>query len=99
VDVYMFQREMSGDSRQRLSRKFGQLGISDASVRNRISDFVKYPDYHAEAIQAVINDQLDPVAADNINEAGGGVMILDNVMSLLRLYVSDTAGGQNDESL
>lgn len=99
VDVFLFQGQLSEDSRQRLSEKFGELGISDESVRKRVSDFEGSPDYHARAIQAVIDDQLDQAAADNINDAGGGQMILDAVLSLLGRYVPDTAGGQNDESI
>lgn len=99
VDVFLFQKQLSEDSRQRLSKKFGALGVSEERVRKRISTFVAYPDYHAQSIQTVIDDQLDQATADNINDAGGGQMILDAVLSLLGRYVPDRAGGQNDESL
>jgi hypothetical protein len=99
VDVYLFQRQLSEDSRQRLSEKFEALGISDERVRKRISDFEGSPDYHARAIQAVIDDQLDQAAADNINDAGGGKVIFDAVLSLLARHVPNTEGVQNDESI
>jgi hypothetical protein len=94
VDVFLFQGPLSDDSRGRLRRKFGALGIRDESVRKRMSDFSVYPDYHSRAIQAVIDDQLDQAAAENVNDAGGGRMILDAVLSLLERYVPHARGGE-----
>jgi hypothetical protein len=99
VDVFLFQSQLPKDSRQRLDQKFHELGVSDARMQKRISYFVDQPKYHAQAIQAVIDEQLDPSAADNINDGGGGQMILETVMVLLGLYVSAAAGGPRHESL
>jgi|ETNmetMinimDraft_26_1059896.scaffolds.fasta_scaffold45383_2 hypothetical protein len=94
VDVFLFQNQLSADSQHRLSSKFRALEISEERIRKRISDFTTYPAYHAKAIQAVIDDQLDPAAAGNINDAGGGQMILDAVLKLLNQHVLCMEGGQ-----
>jgi len=94
VDVFLFQNQLSDDSRHRLSSKFSDLGIRDRQISKRMSDFTTYRDHHAKAIQAVIDEQLEPAAADTINDAGGGKMILDAVLGLLDRYVLVTDGGQ-----
>ncbi len=86
VDVFLFQEQLADDSQPRLSTKFRTLGIKDDAVRERISDFESYPDYHVKAIQAIIDEQLEQAVADNITDAGGGRMILNQVVSLLRRY-------------
>ena len=94
VDVFLFQNQLSDDSHHRLSSKFDTLGISEEQTRKRISDFTTHPEYHAKAIQAIIDDQLAPTAAGNINDAGGGLMILDAILKLLELHVLGMKGGQ-----
>jgi len=94
VDLFFFQEELREDSRRRLKRKFGDVGLGDERVRGRVSDFVSHPDYHARAVQEIIDDQLDPVAAENINDVGGGRMVFDTVLKLLEHYVLGKEGGR-----
>ena len=94
VDLYLFQNQLSDACRERLQSKFGDLGMAEEPIRKRITDFAAYPDYHAKAIQAIIDDQLEPSAAASVNDAGGGKLILDTVLHLLERYVLGQNGGQ-----
>jgi hypothetical protein len=40
-------------------------------------------DYHVRAIKEIIDDQLDPQAVANINEAGSASMVFDRVCDVL----------------
>lgn len=87
VDVYLFQNQLSDDCRERLRIKFDDLGIGEAAIRKRIADFVAHPNYHAQAIQTVVDEQLAPGSAAAITDAGGGRLILETVLRLLERYV------------
>lgn len=87
VDVFLFSSKLRPDSPARLKSKLELLGIGPEVLARRMEDFSKHSGYHAKAIQAVIDAQLDPVAAANIAEAGGSAMILERVAGLLRAMV------------
>ena len=56
-------------------------------IDRKMKDFSEHSAYHAKAIQAVIDSQLDPVAAANIAAAGGAGMILERVVQILEKMV------------
>ena len=94
VDLYLFQNQLSDDCRERLQSKFNDLGIREEPIRKRITDFIAHPDYHAKAIQTVIDDQVESSAAASVNDSGGGKLILDTVLRLLAHYVVGPNGDQ-----
>ncbi len=94
VDVFLFRDRFPGDSARRLTSKLRAAGITSARTEERLRDLVTHRDYHAKAVQAVIDTQLDPAAAAQLDDAGGGARVLEDVMSILRRYVA--AGGSDD---
>jgi hypothetical protein len=87
VDVFLFGNKLTPDSPGRLARKFKRTGITAAAVRDRLDDVEHHAAYHAKAIQEVLDAQLDPDAAGNINAAGGGAMVLRTVVATVRTNV------------
>jgi len=97
VDVFLFQDRLARDSRQRLKAKLRTLHVPLSRVEERTSDLRRHGVYHTKAIQEVIDTQLDPTAAAQINEAGGGKTVLDAVLTVLDKHVP-TGAKRSDES-
>lgn len=87
VDVYLFQDRFLADSAQRLVSKLDELKITSTDIESKMIDLREHGDYHAKAVQLVIDSQLDPDAAAQLNDAGGGQMVLDTIMALLATYI------------
>ena len=87
VDVFLFQDRFRPDSAQRLKSKLHVLSMNDNDIEKRMRDLQEYSDYHAKAIQEVIDSQLDPEAATQLNDSGGGRMVLDTVINTLNRYI------------
>ena len=63
-------------------------GMNDNDIGKTMHDFQEYSGYHAKAIQEVIDTQLDREAAAQLNDSGGGRMVLNAVISILDKYIS-----------
>ena len=87
VDVFLFQDRFRPDSAQRLKSKLHVLSINDNDVEKRMHDLQEYSDHHAQAIQEVIDSQLDPEAAAQLNDSGGGRMVFDTVTDTLNRHI------------
>ena len=87
VDVFLFGNKLVPDSSKRLVKKFKGAGVTPAVVRERLDDLDRHAAYHAKMLQTVVDTQLDPEAAKNINEAGGGAMVLRTVLATIRRNV------------
>ncbi|MHB9068815.1 MAG: hypothetical protein ACYC54_00445 [Sedimentisphaerales bacterium] len=87
LDVFLFHDRFSSDSAKRLKSKLQALRINNNNLAKKMRDFRKNSDYHAKAIQEVIDTQLDAEAAAQLNDAGGGRMVLDAVMNILNRYI------------
>ena len=88
VDIFLFFNRLRPDSSSRLIAKCKTLGISETSIRERLDDFRNHQDYHARAVQEVVDTQLDAVPAAQIQDAGGGGIVMDEV----RRDVAQTLG-------
>lgn len=84
MDLFLFQNQFTGASAQRLQAKFSKLGIAPQSVAARIDKLVENREPHVRALDALIKDQIDAAAAANLEAAGGGGMIFDTVVALLK---------------
>jgi len=96
VDVFLFQDRFCSDSAQRLKSKLHALRMNDNDIEKKMRDFHEYSDYHAKATQEVIDTQLDSEAAAQLNDSGGGRMVLDTVMSILNRYISLEKTNESD---
>jgi len=88
VDVFLFQDRFRSDSAQRLKSKLHALRMNDSDIEKKMLDLQEFADYHAKATQEVIDTQLDSESAAQLNDSGGGRMVLDTVMSILKRYIS-----------
>jgi hypothetical protein len=98
VDVFLFRDQLPPDSARRLAAKLKALDIPAAAVEQRMADLRKNEAYHARAIQEVIDTQLDPAAADQIKDAGGGAMILAAALTALSAVLTPATDGKGPPS-
>ena len=96
VDIFLFQDRFCSDSDQRLKSKLHALKMNDDDIEKKMRDLHEYSDYHAKATQEVIDTQLDPEAAAQLTDSGGGGMVLDTVMSILNRYISLGEANEGD---
>ncbi len=82
-DLFLFSSHLAADAAERLHTKLTQLGISQEQVARRLRDFMTKQDFHLRQIQAVVDGQLDPTAAVNINAAGGARLVYQSVLEVL----------------
>jgi len=84
VDLFLFQDQFVADSAGRLKAKLAELHIRAASVADRCARLRANRAVHARAIAEIIEDQIDAAVAANLKASGGGGMIFDAVMAVLR---------------
>lgn len=83
VDLFLFRNQLRADSRQRLASKMAALGIRPEQAAKRLGDLRVHETYHVRLTQAVIDSQLDPPAAAQLDDAGGGALVVATVLGLL----------------
>lgn len=82
-DVFLFSSHLAANAAERLHTKLTRLGISQEKIARRLGDFITKQDFHIRQIQGVVDGQLDPAAAANINAAGGAKLVYQNVLEVL----------------
>ena len=84
VDIFLFAGKLTPESPRRLKQKLAGLSITSKTIRGLLDDLQGDAPSHTNAIQAVIETQLDREAAKNIKAAGGAKMVLEKVTAILR---------------
>jgi hypothetical protein len=94
VDLFLFQDGLVGDSARRLQTKFAGLRISPKSVADRYSRLLTNRAVHARAVDEIIDGQIDSAVAANLKASGGGDMVFDAVVAVLKdkLMITGEAG-------
>ncbi|MFW6152435.1 MAG: hypothetical protein ACOC6C_05615 [Verrucomicrobiota bacterium] len=89
VDLFLFQNQLRPDSGQRLAEKMATLGIPVASALKRIEDLRLNSNYHERAVQTIIDSQFHSVASDQLNDAGGGELVLSTAVDVLKKLMEE----------
>src|SRR5438132_2442710 len=77
VDIFLYGDRLRPDSPARLKRKLAKLELRPETFAKRLKDLQQNPDYHAAAIQKVIDEQVESTVAQQINSGGGGRAVLE----------------------
>jgi hypothetical protein len=83
VDVFLYGDTLRPDSPARLRTKLARLPLEADVATKRLRDLEDHREYHAHAIQKVIDEQMDPIVAQQINVGGGGGAVLESALSLI----------------
>ena len=84
VDIFLYADKLRPDSPARLKRKLAKLRLSARSVAAKLKDLQEHRDYHATAIQKVIDEQVEALVTRQMKVGGGGRAVLDSALALLR---------------
>ncbi len=87
VDIFLFGNKLVSRSHERVAKKLKTLGIARSVIEEKMRDLDRHAAYHGKAIQTIINTQLDPEAAKNIDAAGGGALVLKRATATIRNIV------------
>ena len=88
VDIFLYADQLRPDSPARLKRKLAKLRLSARSVAARLRDLQEHAEYHATAIQQVIDQQVETIVARQMKAGGGARAVLDSALALLRRVCS-----------
>ena len=83
LDIFLFAGQLISESPERITKKMGKPGIEKKDVQSRLNDLEKSFSYHVKAIDQVIDSQFEPESAANLKVAGGGEMILKEIIKIL----------------
>ncbi len=83
VDLFLYGDTLRPDSPSRVRHKLEKLQVPAEAVERRMADFRNYPDYHASAVQKVIDGQMEASVAGQINAAGGGRTVFEAALKIL----------------
>ena len=84
VDIFLFEEKLARDSAERIATKLTRLGLDSSKVTRQIQGLLDARVVRTRGIAEIIETQLDPQAADNINRGGGANAVFDHVMTILR---------------
>jgi hypothetical protein len=83
VDMFLFGDRLRPDSPARLKQKLAALPLSPETIAARLKDLEENHEYHATAIQKVIDQQMEATVAQQMNAGGGGRTVLDSALNRL----------------
>ena len=83
MDVFLYGDAVRSDSPARLRQKLAKLQLDPEAVARRLNDLQENREYHAAAIQKVIDEQMETTVAQQMNSGGGGRTVLDSALKLL----------------
>ena len=83
LDIFLYGDKLRPDSPARLKQKLAKMELRPELVAQRRKDLQENSEYHATAIQKVIDQQMEPTVAQQMNSGGGGRAVLDSALNLL----------------
>ncbi len=83
IDLFLFRDHFLSDSSHRVKEKFKRLAISAQAVAGRFRSLVDERARYERLLDRIIADQVEDAVAANLVSAGGGAMIMDEVLNLL----------------
>jgi len=84
IDIFLFEDKFADDSANRIAAKLTTLSLDRSTIAKRIQTLYDARDVHINSIEAIIDNQLDSSAAENIKRGGGASAIFDHVMVILK---------------
>jgi len=84
LDIFLFQDTLHPDWDRRVQAKLRQLRLPPRSLTRLVGALESSCAVHARGVESVLREQVDPPVAANIARAGGGEMVVNTVLHLLK---------------
>jgi hypothetical protein len=84
LDIFLYGDRLRPDSPKRVKQKIAALAINPDAIRKRLHDLDQHAQYHATAIQKVIDTQVESTVAQQMNSGGGGRTVLAESLKLIK---------------
>ena len=84
VDLFLYQDSFVEDSAQRLQAKLAKLGISSTAIADRFTGLLLNRAVHIRALDEIIENQVEAAVVANLKASGGGGMVFDAVVAMLK---------------
>ncbi len=84
LDIFLFQDALLPDAPARLSQKLRELAIPLADAIKKLDRFALNRAVHVRETERLLGEQVAPAVTANLRAAGGGAMVWDSVIRLLR---------------
>ena len=94
LDIFLFATHLAASSPERIDGKLTELGINRGRMAKRLSDLAAGRSRHGRAIGELIDTQVEPDTAANLALGGGGEMVFDQVLEILRRHIAGFMGGE-----
>lgn len=92
LDIFLFQDALRPDSPGRLSQKLNKLALATVRAIQTLDKLARNRTIHVRGIERLLDEQVNPAVTANLRAAGGGAMIWDSVVSLLRGLLAKAGG-------
>lgn len=89
LDIFLFSNQFIAESPARIMKKMNQIEINKKDVQYRFSDLKNNLSRHAKSIDRIITSQFEQATAANLQFAGGGKMILKEVINILEKQIAE----------
>jgi predicted nucleotidyltransferase component of viral defense system len=84
LDIFLFQNTFLPQSRRRILKKLGLRRLKPGTGKTRLKELEENRERYIAALKKVIEEHVEPSAAENILSAGGAPAVFDQTMVLLR---------------
>lgn len=87
LDIFLYSNQIIEEAPKRIAHKLHVLSVGTERIAKRLADLRLHREYHGRAVQDVINSQLEAAVAEQINNSGGGLFVLDTALQVIEKNV------------
>jgi hypothetical protein len=88
LDIFLFKSQLSEDSPERIFQKLEKKHLDSAKAHSKFEQIVKDKKYHVKNVSELIESQLDADVANQLNQAGGAVVVFEGVITIVQAILT-----------
>lgn len=88
LDIFLFKSQLSEGSPERIVQKLEKKHLDLAKAHSKLEQIVKDKKYHVKNVSELIESQLDVDVANQLNQAGGAVVVCEGVITIVQAILT-----------
>ena len=84
LDNFLFESQISKDSPERIFQKLEKNHLDLTKAHSKLNQLLNDKQYHVKNLSELIESQLDVDVANQLNQAGGAVIVFDRVIKIVQ---------------